>query len=503
MAYDYDIVYRRTSDHGNADFCSRMPKDIAQETKKDPVLSKIYMFAQNGWPDVPSEKSEDEFKPYFRIRNEISCDQGCLLWGMRVIIPPKFRVTLVRELHHEHLGIVRTKALARSYFWFPKLDEKIEDMVKSCSVCQTLKADLLLSPLYPWRYTDKPWSRLHADFGEYRQKHYLVVVDSYSKWPEVVKMNTTTAEKTIEAFRSIFCIQGIPEKLVTDNGPPYTSEEFERFCASNGIEHILSPPYHPATNGQAENAVKTVKNALKKHFLDDERSGLSDSHKLANFLLTYRCTPHSVTGVTPAELLNKRKLRTRWDLLRPDMRKSVEKKQQKQKEHHDVRVHFRDFEKNEIVRVKNSRDNKEVKFVLGTILRRLGPLRYLVDVAGNARFVHADHMRKTSEGESSDSRQVPNFHGYDRYQVLSDLATSEGLNDSSSQETVETFNSAAVVPPPELQTPKPKAVTAKPVENRDIGIMRDSHPDATNTPVRRYPVRDRKPSVKLKDYVTV
>ncbi|XP_014673472.1 PREDICTED: uncharacterized protein K02A2.6-like [Priapulus caudatus] len=210
MAYDYDIVYRRTSDHGNADFCSRMPststkdtalgaeqqvnyfshvndlpvtaEDIAQETKKDPVLSKIYMFAQNGWPDVPSEKSEDEFKPYFRIRNEISCDQGCLMWGMRVISPPKFRVTLVRELHHKHLGIVRTKALARSYFWFPKLDEKIEDMVKSCSVCQTLKADPPLSPLYPWRYTDKPWSRLHADFGEYRQKHYLVVVDSYSKW---------------------------------------------------------------------------------------------------------------------------------------------------------------------------------------------------------------------------------------------------------------------------------------------------------------------------------
>ena len=554
MAYDYDIVYRKTSLHGNADFCSRLPttsskndklaaeekinyfthvnslpvtaEDVARETRKDPVLSKVYHFAQSGWPSVKSEKQSDEFRPYFRIRNEISCDQGCLLWGMRVIIPPCFHDRLIDEIHYEHLGMVRTKALARSYFWFPKLDQRIEDMISNCGLCQSLQTDPPLSPLYPWRYTEKPWSRLHIDFGEYHVKHYLILVDSYSKWPEVVKMSSTDATRTIDALRNIFCAQGIPETLVSDNGPPFQSEEFELFCASNGIKHIPAPPYHPATNGQAENCVKTVKRALKKHFLDTSKSNVSDSHKLASFLLTYRNTPHSVTGRTPAELLNKRKLRTRLDLLRPDMRKFVEKKQDKQKSQHDVRVQLREFEKNERVRVKNWRDNKDVKFVPGTVVRRLGPLRYLVDVGGKARFVHADHMRKTGEGDdglpransgsnlNSDSTRNFQFDQYKSRPVSFD--TDSDGNDSP--EIVSVPSPQSVASPKLPQTPRTAQTPSAAQTFRAPQTPKVTRPVASGSPnsgegsavgtetqqcERRYPMRNRKPNVKFKDYVPI
>lgn len=113
-------------------------KDISEETKKDLVLSKVLYHVMNGWP---SHCGEDKLQEYFNRRNELSVDQGCLLWGMRVIIPPKFRERLLEELHQEHTGIVRMKAVARSYFWYPKLDADIEKLSQSCEACLRMRND--------------------------------------------------------------------------------------------------------------------------------------------------------------------------------------------------------------------------------------------------------------------------------------------------------------------------------------------------------------------------
>ena len=88
------------------------------------------------------------------------------------------------------------------------------------------------------------------------------MVDAHSKWPEVVPMNSTTTEKTITELRKIFSAHGLPEQLVSDISTQFTSEEFGRFLKSNGIKHIRSAPYHPATNGEAEQFVQTFKHAL-------------------------------------------------------------------------------------------------------------------------------------------------------------------------------------------------------------------------------------------------
>jgi hypothetical protein len=253
-------------------------------------------------------------KPYFNRRNEISIEQGCLLWSLRVIIPPKFQKQVLSVLHEAHPGISRMKAMSRSHVWWPKLDIAIEETVKSCRQCVNINSSPPAAPLTPWIWPAKPWQRIHVDFAVYEGNHYLIVVDAHSKWPEVIgPMKLTTAGSTISALRCIFGRYGLPEQVVSDNGPPFQSVEYEDFLKQNGIQRVLVSPYHPASNGQAERFVQTFKNYLKT---SSAQSCLLQ--RIQSFLLSYRGTPHSTTGCSPAKLFLQRELRTRLSLVKPD-----------------------------------------------------------------------------------------------------------------------------------------------------------------------------------------
>ena len=138
----------------------------------------------------------------------------------------------------------------------------------------------------------------------------------------------------------MFARYGLPEQLVSDNGPQFTSTDFELCMKANGIKHIRTSPYHPASNGEAERFVQTFKYSLKASKNDPGSLEL----KLSRFLLMYRNIPSSTTGVSPAELFMKRPLRTRLDLMRPSVREHVQRKQAEQKRWHDSRIRFRHFD---------------------------------------------------------------------------------------------------------------------------------------------------------------
>ena len=169
-AYDYQIEYRRSEQHANCDALSRLPhedskigsegkiysvsaidkdfpitaKDIGKATSLDPVLTKVFDFVMTGWPE---SCEEENLKPYYTRRHELSSEQNCVLWGSRVIIPQVYREKMLKELHWEHPGICAMKAIARTCMWWPKMDEEIEREVKLCTVCQNARSSLPLVPL--------------------------------------------------------------------------------------------------------------------------------------------------------------------------------------------------------------------------------------------------------------------------------------------------------------------------------------------------------------------
>ena len=134
----------------------------------------------------------------------------------------------------------------------------------------------------------------------------------------------------IEKLRSVFATHGLSEILVTDNGSVFTSAKFDKFVRRNGIKHLTSAPYHPASNRLAEKTVQTVKAALKK-----ATTGTSLESVISRFLFQYQLTPHTTTGVSPAKLLMNRKPHSRLDILYPDVSSRVRDHQGTQKANHN------------------------------------------------------------------------------------------------------------------------------------------------------------------------
>ena len=158
----------------------------------------------------------------------------------------------------------------------------------------------------------------------------LIIVDAHTKWIEVCVMSSTTSSKTIVALRDVFAWYGLPRKVVSDNGPQFSSSKFRKFMLANGIKRTRTAQYHPSSNGAAERALQTVKRALQAA----HRAGSSLEQSLAAFLLQYRTTPQSTTGVALCMLMMGRDLRTRMHLIAPDVGEHVRDQQDRQQRHH-------------------------------------------------------------------------------------------------------------------------------------------------------------------------
>ena len=195
-------------------------------SQRDPVLSQVCRFLQNGWPsNLPSE-----FQPFITKKDELSIVDNCLLCGSRLVIPPPGRKLLLEELHEAHPGISRIKSRACMLMWWPNIDKDIENAVSSCSACQASRPLPHPAPLQPWSWSGKPWSWLHLDYtGPMKNRMFLVVIDAYSKWVEVLPVSSATSETTIEKLRTLFATHDIPNSVVTDNATVFVSEEMTKF----------------------------------------------------------------------------------------------------------------------------------------------------------------------------------------------------------------------------------------------------------------------------------
>ena len=222
----------------NVNQISILPVDSSQlrrATRKDPVLGKVMVYLKEGWPN----KIDDELQPYYRRRHELTIEVGCLLWGMRVVVPKSYQKTILAELHTSHPGIVRMKSIARTHVWWPSIDKHIEQVVHDCSSCQSIRNAPSRAELHPWSWPDAPWRRVHVDFaGPFLGSMFMIIVDAHSKWLEVFPMKSITTTKTLEILRNLFATYGLPYQLVSDNGPQFVSSDFEMCMKVNGIKHI-------------------------------------------------------------------------------------------------------------------------------------------------------------------------------------------------------------------------------------------------------------------------
>ena len=234
----------------------------------------------------------------------------------------------------------------------------------------------------------------------------------------------------------------------------------------NGVRHIRTAPYHPASNGAAERLVQTVKQAIRA----GNQEGTSIEKALAKFLLQYRSTPHPTTGVAPCELLLGRSLRTRLDLLKPDIGGRVRDHQGQQKARHDRHSRSREFDVGEHVWTRNLREGP--RWMSGTIVDRLGPLSYMIRLPnGDLWRRHVDHLRQG---------------------VCSSTELTELPEDTISDEFVAVPTSPAV----EVQPDSASTMPDQSDENSGVRMTQDSRP-VSGSEAKQYPTRTRKPPDRL------
>ena len=501
-AHNYTIQYRKGALHANADGLSRLPlphvatdkqgavevfytsqlntlpvnnNKIRRDTMSDSILSCVMEMVSTG--RFPAAKdADDELSPYILRRNDLTIQQGCLMWGVRVIVPPQLRSVILEELHSAHPGVVRMKSLARSYVWWPGIDSQIELKARSCHSCQRVQKDPVLAPLHPWMWPTSPWERIHVDFaGPFEGHMYLVVVDAHSKWPEVHVMDSTTASKTIQVLRGLFSRYGIPHILVSDNGPQFCSEEFAMFLKSNGVKHIRSAPYHPSTNGLAERFVQTFKHALKS-----SRGSTQVQQRLDTFLLTYRNTPHATTKETPAMLFIGRRLRSRLDFLKPTVAEVVHQSQDVQRQRRQQHSKDRQFDIGEPVLVRDYRKGED-RWTQGMVMEKTGPVSYKVNVGTQGVWKrHVDQIMTRPESvPQQTSVNIPvTFPLFPQSESYNNVNTSTSKNAEDTDQVPET-------------TIQPETVQPAETPNKDNTKVPET--------VKRYPVRITKPPMRYRE----
>ena len=290
--------------------------EIQEATKNDPTLQRLAdIIRTNQWDSISKITDVNidlaELKLFSKLKHELTLNETShvILRDTRLVMPSSLRQKAIGIAHEGHQGLVKTKRLLRTKIWFPQIDKMVKHMIDKCLPCQATGPDNRPEPLSMNQLPPTPWHTVHIDFcGPFPTGEYLlVVIDAYSRFPEVDIVNSTSAKVTVPKLERIFATHGIPHILRSDNGPPFPGREFYHFMKELGTKHKPSIPLSPQGNGEAESFMKPLQKAI--------RTAVTENHNwkrvIFKFLLNYRATPHSTTGKSPAELLFNRKIHTK------------------------------------------------------------------------------------------------------------------------------------------------------------------------------------------------
>ncbi|KAL8562268.1 hypothetical protein ACOMHN_037224 [Nucella lapillus] len=350
--------------------------EIANATEYDPTLKAVIKSVQTGFWHTPTDTYIDvsSYQILKTVREELSVQNNgqVLLRGTQLVIPRSLQQRVINIAHEGHQGIVKTKQLLREKVWFPHIDRQVKDAVKSCLACLSTIPDHHSEPQRMTPLPMNPWSEVSIDFcGPFPSGDFLlVVVDAYSRFPEIEILSSTSARATIPKLDSIFARHGVPDIVKSDNGPPFSSHEFKQFANQLGFKHRKVTPLWPQANGGVEKCMQMIKKTIQSAHIE----GKPWKQELFHFLRNYRATPHSSTGVSPAEALFRRPIKVKLPQVPvkspstsqfdASLRQHDANQKQKMKQYADSRrrAHTADIQVGDNVLVRQPRENKLTSF---------------------------------------------------------------------------------------------------------------------------------------------
>lgn len=345
MRYNYDMCFTKGTDNVIADALSRLSvegditecdddsemichiceklsncmmfKEFEECCNSDQTFSVLKGYMVNGWPKL---KHVDECaKPYYKVQDELCVSGNVIMRGDRLVVPSELTPRLLELAHESHQGMTRTKQRLRELYWWPLMDQHVENMVKHCHVCQYNDKSVKqqYQPMQPVLYPESPWDKVSMDIvgpfekGPKECRFAVTIVDLYSKWPEVCFTPEVTTSKVLGFMKQIFSREGFPNEIVTDNGVQFRSNEYETFLSERGIKHRYSSLYYPQANGAIERFNSVLKNCVQNAI----NTGRPWKETVMQFLGVYRATAHAATGTPPSVLLHGRNMRTKLNLV--------------------------------------------------------------------------------------------------------------------------------------------------------------------------------------------
>ena len=427
MHYDLEVVYKKGTDLHIADMLSRAHAQpdpdlktcfgninaishlrvskktataLKEATSQDEVMKLLKEVIIHGWP----EKKDDvpvQIAPYFSYRDELTVHNGLIMKGERIVIPKAERRRIKESIHASHLGQGSALRRARECVYWPGMTDEIRQMIETCETCNTYQAvqqkQTLQTTLPEAEY---PWQKVGVDLFSIKGKDFLVTVCYTSGFWEIDKMNSTRSSAVIDKLKCHFARFGIPDQLVSDNGPQFACDEFAKFTESWDIEHFTSSPGHARANGKAEAAVKQAKHMIMKC----EKSG-SDP-MLA--LLEIRNTPQQDANSSPAQRLLNRRTRTliptTSELLKPRGEEIMKKDRQiidkatrlRERHYNKTAKDLKPLEEGDVIRMKPFQlGDKEWKKAI--VIKRLDDRSYDIETKQGVLRRNREDLRKTKE----------------------------------------------------------------------------------------------------------
>ena len=252
---------------------------------------------------------DERIAPYKSFIHEISEVDQIIYKGNDVIIIPESLTHKITKMMHElgHQGDTNLTALIKQYFYYISMHAQIHAITQSCPLCQRIKISKRKEPYGSRPLPARPFTEISLDHKTLDNGWYvLVILDIFSRYPDVAFVKSTSFEATREPLIKYFSYFSTPLVARSDNGPPFSSERFHQFSIEQNFQHDLHTPRSPQANAEVERVMATIGSAYQRAKISNPskwREEILDSIK-AN-----RCTPHPALGMSPYEVLFGRKMR--------------------------------------------------------------------------------------------------------------------------------------------------------------------------------------------------